>query len=86
MQSRSKTDRKVDTISTNQKGFHMKLGFIGLGIMGKPMAINLVNAGHELVVFDLVEAPVKELVALGAKAVNSSKLSCEVFFARDHLG
>ena len=31
----------------------MKIGFIGLGIMGKPMAKNLVKAGHELVVFDL---------------------------------
>ncbi len=29
----------------------MKIGFIGLGIMGKPMAKNLVKAGHELVVF-----------------------------------
>ena len=31
----------------------MRIGFIGLGIMGKPMAKNLVKAGHELVVFDL---------------------------------
>jgi 2-hydroxy-3-oxopropionate reductase len=30
----------------------MKIGFIGLGIMGKPMVKNLLKAGHELVVFD----------------------------------
>ena len=32
----------------------MKIGFIGLGIMGKPMACNLMKAGHELVVYDIV--------------------------------
>jgi 2-hydroxy-3-oxopropionate reductase len=50
----------------------MKIGFIGLGIMGKPMAKNLVAAGHELVVFDINEAPVRELAGLGAKAGSSS--------------
>ena len=30
----------------------MKVGFIGLGIMGKPMSKNLVKAGHDLVVYD----------------------------------
>ena len=29
-----------------------KIGFVGLGIMGKPMAINIKNAGYELSVFD----------------------------------
>lgn len=43
----------------------MKIGFIGLGIMGKPMAKNLVKAGHELVVFDLNKEAVAELVAVG---------------------
>ena len=43
----------------------MKIGFIGLGIMGKPMAKNLVKAGHELVVFDLNKEAVAELVACG---------------------
>jgi 2-hydroxy-3-oxopropionate reductase len=51
----------------------MNIGFIGLGIMGKPMAKNLLKAGHELVVFDIVDAPVKELVAAGAKAGASPK-------------
>lgn len=44
----------------------MKIGFIGLGIMGKPMAKNLVKAGYELVVLDLNKSAVEELTALGA--------------------
>jgi len=51
----------------------MNIGFIGLGIMGKPMAKNLVKAGHKLVVFDVVAAPVKELVEAGATAGTSPK-------------
>ncbi len=50
-----------------------KLGFIGLGIMGKPMAGHLLAAGHTVCVFDLVAQSVKELVAKGAIAGNSSK-------------
>jgi len=46
----------------------MHIGFIGLGIMGKPMAKNLLKAGHDLVVYDIDDAPVKELVAAGAAA------------------
>ena len=44
------------------------IGFIGLGIMGRPMAKNLVKAGHSLVVHDRVRDPVDELVKAGAKA------------------
>ncbi|MGA2784929.1 MAG: 2-hydroxy-3-oxopropionate reductase [Candidatus Bathyarchaeia archaeon] len=50
-----------------------KIGLIGLGIMGKPMAKNLLNAGHELVVYDVVDAPLRELEKLGAKIGRSSK-------------
>lgn len=50
----------------------MKVGFIGLGIMGKPMSKNLVKAGYELVVFDFNEAAVKELEEMGATAAKSS--------------
>ncbi len=50
----------------------MKIGFIGLGIMGKPMAKNLLKAGHELKVHDLVTAAVEELVLAGAVKVESS--------------
>jgi 2-hydroxy-3-oxopropionate reductase len=49
------------------------IGFIGLGIMGKPMAKNLLKAGHSLVVHDIVEAPVKELVSEGAEKAGSPK-------------
>ena len=51
----------------------MKVGFIGLGIMGKPMSKNLVKAGHELVVFDFNEAAVKELADMGAVAAKSQR-------------
>jgi len=51
----------------------MKIGFIGLGIMGKPMAKNLLKAGYELVVYDILAGPVKEVVAAGAKTGTSSK-------------
>jgi len=49
-----------------------KIGFIGLGIMGKPMAKNLIKAGHELVVFNRSQGPVDDLVAAGAKAGRSA--------------
>ena len=49
------------------------IGFIGLGIMGKPMAGHLVAAGHTVHVHDLNPEPVRELVSKGAVACNSSK-------------
>jgi 2-hydroxy-3-oxopropionate reductase len=54
-----------------------KIGFIGLGIMGKPMSKNLIKAGHELVVYDVVPAAVQDVVAAGAKAADSSKAVAE---------
>lgn len=53
------------------------IGFIGLGIMGKPMALNLIKAGHTLTVNDLNQEAVKTLVAAGATAVNSAKEAAE---------
>ena len=50
-----------------------KIGFIGLGIMGKPMAKNLLKEGYSLIVYDINNAPVRELVAAGAKEGKSSK-------------
>ena len=44
----------------------MKIGFIGLGIMGKPMSKNLVKAGYELVVYNRSQAKADELVEMGA--------------------
>jgi len=45
-----------------------ELGFIGLGIMGKPMASHLVRAGHTVHVCDLAEESVKHVCSLGGKA------------------
>jgi 2-hydroxy-3-oxopropionate reductase len=50
-----------------------KVGFIGLGIMGKPMSKNLLKAGHALVVHSRSPGPVEELVAAGATAAASPR-------------
>lgn len=47
------------------------IGFIGIGNMGGPMALNLVKAGHTVKVFDLNEAAVKALASQGVKIANS---------------
>ena len=46
----------------------MRLGFIGLGNMGKPMATNLLKAKHQLVVYDINPKPLEELGKMGAIA------------------
>lgn len=51
----------------------MKLGFIGLGIMGKPMSKNLLKAGYEVTVYDINADAIAEVVAEGAKAASSNK-------------
>ena len=55
----------------------MRLGFIGLGIMGKPMAKNLLKAGYELIVCDIVKEAVEELVAAGAQSAATPKAIAE---------
>lgn len=55
----------------------MKIGFIGLGIMGKPMSKNLLKAGYQLVVCDVVKAAVDEVVAAGATAAATPKAVAE---------
>ncbi|MCY7493644.1 2-hydroxy-3-oxopropionate reductase [Bacillus safensis] len=55
-----------------------KIGFIGLGIMGKPMALNLLKAGHALTVFDLNEEAIRSLQEAGAKgAVSAAEAASE---------
>ena len=58
----------------------MKIGLIGLGIMGKPMAKNLLKAGYELVVNDRNEANVAEVVAAGAASATQPEIgeTCDV--------
>jgi len=49
------------------------IGFIGLGIMGKPMAMNLLKAGYQLIVYDIDNESVQYLVRAGAKEGKSSQ-------------
>ena len=51
----------------------MDIGFIGLGIMGKPMVRNLLKDGHSITVFDVVATSIEEMVGDGAKAASSSR-------------
>lgn len=51
----------------------MKVGFIGLGIMGKPMSKNLIKAGYSLIVNDVNKAAVAEIVALGAESAENPR-------------
>ena len=55
----------------------MKVGFIGLGIMGKPMAKNLLKAGYELMVSDLNESNVAEVTAAGAQGADNEAIAKE---------
>ncbi len=51
----------------------LKIGFIGLGIMGKPMSKNLLKAGYKLIVLDLNQSAVDELVSSGAEKAATPK-------------
>ena len=57
-----------------------KVGVIGLGIMGKPMAQNLLKAGYEVMVRDLNPTPVEALVQMGAVAGSNQEIgrNCDV--------
>ncbi len=59
-----------------------KIGFVGLGIMGRPMARNLLKAGYDLTVYDIVGSAVEEVVGDGATPASSSK---EVAAATDKV-
>ncbi|MFD8708241.1 2-hydroxy-3-oxopropionate reductase [Kitasatospora sp. NPDC059648] len=48
-----------------------KIAFVGLGIMGKPMAVNLVKAGHHVTGFDLSQASIDTVVAAGGHGAAS---------------
>jgi 2-hydroxy-3-oxopropionate reductase len=50
-----------------------QIGFIGLGIMGKPMARNLLRAGYSLIVYDLHPSPLMELREAGATMASSCR-------------
>jgi len=59
-----------------------KIGFVGLGIMGKPMARNLLKAGYQVTVFDVVGDVVEEVVGDGATAASNA---AEVAVATDKI-
>ena len=50
----------------------MRVGFIGLGMQGKYMAINLAQAGYDLMVYDTRAEPLEELAAAGARIAKSN--------------
>ncbi|MGD0329834.1 MAG: NAD(P)-dependent oxidoreductase [Nitrososphaeria archaeon] len=50
-----------------------KIGFIGLGLMGKPMATNLIKAGYSLTVWNRTSSKMDEILALNAKGAGSPK-------------
>lgn len=54
---------------------NMKIGFIGLGIMGRPMSKNLLKAGYHVVVSDLNKAAIEEVVAYGAETADNNTIA-----------
>ena len=50
-----------------------KLGFIGIGIMGEPMAKNLIDAGYQMVAYNRGKEALEKIVSYGAERVSSSK-------------
>ena len=63
-----------------------KLGFIGLGIMGRPMAENLLKGGQQVMVSDLNEAVVEELRKQGAESGSYTDLAkaCDIISPSAH--
>src|ERR671921_1800256 len=56
-----------------RRRIEMRVGFIGLGMMGKGMAANLQKAGHQLIVYDLNRAAAEPFLAKGAEWANSPR-------------
>src|ERR1700761_1357335 len=59
------------TVMSSSGQGNSTIGFVGVGVMGRPMARRLIEAGHSLVVFDRDEQAVAELAAIGARAAKS---------------
>jgi len=57
----------------NEREEMEKIGFIGVGIMGRPMAKNLIDAGYELVIHDINRDAVKGVADYGAETATSPK-------------
>src|SRR5205807_2349195 len=65
----------IGSIGTSEG--QMRVGFIGLGMMGKGMAANLQKAGHQLTVYDLHRAAAEPFLAKGAEWANSPRAVAE---------
>ena len=59
-----------------------QIGFIGLGVMGKPMAKNLLAAGYPFNVYNRTRSKMKELVSLGATPASSPKEVAEKYIEK----
>ena len=59
-----------------------RLGFVGTGLMGSPMAQNLLRAGHEVMVYDVHPAATEQCAALGAQVARSASETtvCDLVF------
>ncbi len=60
-------------MSRRRRTVRVKVGFIGLGTIGKPIAVNVLKAGFDLMVFDVRKEAVEELASLGAKVALSPR-------------
>ena len=77
LQSRQEAEDEI------QRENQMRIGFVGLGIQGLPLALNMVNAGHDLHGFDVDQKPLAILGDAGgvaAKSVRDLAAECEVVF------
>jgi 2-hydroxy-3-oxopropionate reductase len=72
----------MDSTMSGAKSGAQKIGLIGLGLMGRPMGMNLLKAGHSLTVWNRTASRAEELVAAGAKLAKSPE---EVAAASDFL-
>jgi len=62
----------------------MQLGFIGVGNIGTPMCRHLIEAGHQVLVFDVMPSNLARMVNLGAQQADSPKavaLACDIVFS-----
>ncbi len=72
------TFKKITTTATREMiDMTMKVGFIGLGIMGKPMSKNLLKAGYSLVVADRNPEAIADVIAAGAETASTAKAIAE---------
>jgi 2-hydroxy-3-oxopropionate reductase len=65
--------RQFDAVEKRRMSESSRIGFVGLGIMGRPMAHNLLRAGYHLVVHDLVRSAADELQAEGADRADTPR-------------